>query len=135
LNDYYYQCLPSSDGQASSTQAPATQAPSTQAPATQTPSTQAPTTAQTVRPTSGGSSSQQCPSTYVSNGNTFINNKFKVGLDYNYYTSNTNNIDMSQYDYISIWMNTVDGSGSTAWNPWYQGELFRNTDIIEKILT
>lgn len=56
---------------------------------------------------------------YPSNGNDFIDGQFKLGIDYNYYTNH--GTDLQPYDYVSIWMNTIDSSGSTAWNPWYQG--------------
>ena len=117
VNDWYSQCLPGNSGQASSTAAAA----STTKAATAASTTKGATAASTTKAatTAGGSSSQKCPSTYASKASSFINGKFKVGIDYNYYTGH--NVDLSQYDYISIWMDTIDSAGSTAWNPWYQG--------------
>lgn len=133
VNDYYSQCLPGNSAAAASTAAASTtkaataasSAASTAAASTTKAATTAAATtaAATTAAATTGSSSQQCPSTYVSKGNSFINGKFKVGLDYNYYTGNSGSIDLSQYDYVSIWMDTIDSSGSTAWNPYYQGVM------------
>ena len=121
VNDYYSQCLPGSSGQAASTAAPTAAASTTKA-ATAASTTKGATAASTAaQTTAGSSSSQKCPSTYASKASSFINGKFKVGIDYNYYTGH--NVDLSQYDYISIWMDTIDSAGSTAWNPYYQGVM------------
>ena len=36
------------------------------------------------------------------------------------------------YDYITIWMNTIDSFGSTAWNQWYQGDMLNWCKIYHK---
>lgn len=119
---YYSQCLPSGSGSSS------TSAPTTAAPTTAAPTTAAPTTAAT---TQGAAASGSCPSTWKSKGSNFIQGKFKLGIDYNFYTKNTPSL--TQFDYITIWMNTIDGSGSTAWNPWYQGAMLNLTISNNKI--
>lgn len=112
-NQWYSQCLP---GSAPSTAAPATASTTKAASSTVAATTKA--ASFTAAPATTGSSS----SSYKSKGSSFINGKFRLGIDYNIAKS-LNSQDLSQYDYVTIWLNTVDNSGSTAWNPWYQGMI------------
>ena len=96
-------------------------------------STQAPTQAptQATQPTTTkASASTQSQST----SSTIVNSKFPAGqfrVGRNYDQPST---DYSQYDYVSIWINTPasDGSG-TNFNPWYQGEMIKATKKAGKI--
>ena len=36
------------------------------------------------------------------------------------------------YDYLTIWLNTVSDSGSTAWNQWYQGDMLNKAKALGK---
>lgn len=115
-NPWYSQCLQSSSSSPTTSSAQTTSSSSTIT--TTTNNNTASTTASSSSTTTQSGTSGE--SNYASNGNSFINGKFKLGIDYNYITNNPN-MDLSPYDYITIWMDTVDYSGSTAWNPWYQG--------------
>ena len=61
--------------------------------------------------------------------NKFPDCKFRIGRSYDQPTT-----DYSQYDYVSIWINTPasDGSG-TNFNIWYQGEMIKAVKKAGKI--
>ena len=54
---------------------------------------------------------------YYSKGNTFINGKFKVGIDYNYIIENKQpKINLNDYDYITTWTINQDGFDFNIFN-------------------
>lgn len=42
-------------------------------------------------------------------------------------------INIAEYDYVTIWMNTIDDKNSTAWNQWYQGDMLNYCKIFRKV--
>jgi hypothetical protein len=93
------------------------------------PSTQNPTTTTTPRPQS---STTVQPTTRPSSGTgrcNFINGRFRYGAAFD-----GAGRDYSSFDYISIWLNTLEnGNGKTDFNPWWQGEMVRTAQRLNKI--
>jgi hypothetical protein len=55
----------------------------------------------------------------------FSNGKFRHGIGYNG--------DSNDFDYITIWIGTIDNKGSTDFNIWHQGEMIKQCISKNKI--
>ena len=47
----------------------------------------------------------------------FPNGQFRHGIAFN--------ADSSEFDYVSIWIGTIDDKGKTDFNIWYQGDMIK----------
>jgi hypothetical protein len=109
-NKYYSQCLQSCSTTQASTGAPTKSTATTKATSTTLKTTQAPTK---FSPTTKSGTSTTCSS--------FTNGVFKLGISYDQTSGCSTNL--NGYDYITIWMDTIDSNQSTNFNPWYQGAM------------
>lgn len=59
----------------------------------------------------------------------FPNGKFRTGISFDQISS----VNLSYYDYISIWINTISLEYGTDFNPWYQGKMLEACKLYNKI--